>query len=125
MSTTPITLTIKHPFDSGLYVGGFLHLWAMYVRGFNSKEHCQKSLRGRLSEHVTTRFTKANTHFVFNEIATFDSLYICGVAKGAVLERKKNNLHLALEPKAGGVVVEWKLQWLLAPCRKCSHTPDS
>ena len=36
---------------------GFLHLWALYVRGFNPRYHCQRCLRGRLSAQIKTRFT--------------------------------------------------------------------
>jgi hypothetical protein len=96
-----VTVTIRSLAGTSGQVEGFLHLWAMYVSGFNYREHCQKSFRGKLSQFIRTRNTLLDRSFTFNEIGVYDSLYICGVAKGPVSARRLNNLHLALEPAQG------------------------
>jgi hypothetical protein len=96
-----VVVTISGPAHPTEHVNGFLHLWAMYVCGFNHREHCQKAFRGKLSRFVKTGSTALDTSFAFDEVEIYDSLYICGVAKGSVLARRRNNLHLALEPELG------------------------
>ena len=41
-----IILTISKLPDEGELFTGFRYVWLRYVRGFNSDEHCQRSLRG-------------------------------------------------------------------------------
>ena len=103
--TAPVTITVSSVDNRSTTLAGFLHLWAMYVRGFNYRQHCQKSFRGRLSQFVRTTETALYTPFTFNEVVHFDSLYLCGVAGGPVSARKLNNLHLALEPSQGATFV--------------------
>ena len=96
-----IRITISHPFRDIQYIDGFSHLWAIYVKGFNPKFHCQKAFRGRLSQRVKTRSTPLNKVLIFGESKSYDSLYICGVAAGPASERYLRNLHLALEFRPG------------------------
>jgi hypothetical protein len=97
----PISVSFRSPSGATGSVGGFLHLWAIYIRGFNQVHHCQKALRGMLSGRVTTVGTIPDKDLTFDETANFDSLYICGVARGPVVSRKCNNLHVPLEPSIG------------------------
>src|SRR5579862_4567956 len=101
MQTEAVTITVSSVDNKARQVAGFRHLWAMYVRGFNHRQHCQKSFRGRLSQFVRTTNTVLDTTLTLNEVLHYDSLYICGVAGGSVSARKQNNLHLALEPTLG------------------------
>ena len=96
-----VSITITHPQVNQGYVRGFLHLWAMYVRGFNPAQHCQKALRGRLSGLIKTRMTPLNVHLLLDEVHSFNSIYLCGVACGRVDARKLNNLHVPLERLTG------------------------
>src|SRR5882762_3929248 len=99
-----ITLKITRSHCHEAFITGFIHLWAMYVTGFNQKEHCQRCLRGKLSSYVRTKHTKLEEQLFFCEMDQFDSLYICGTANGPIRERYRNNLHLALEPCDGATV---------------------
>jgi hypothetical protein len=103
----PIAVTITHPSTSSGFVSGFVHLWAVYVRGFNHEQHCQKALKGHLSSSVKTKSTPLSTRLLLGELETYDSLYICGVAHGPVTARRSNNLHLPLEPRSGNDLVQW------------------
>lgn len=96
-----IRVRFSHPEESRTYVHGFIHLWAVYVSGFNHREHCQKAFRGKLSQLVRTNETRLDQQFIFDEVDRYNSLYICGVAGGPVQSRKDNNLHLALEYRPG------------------------
>lgn len=102
--TLAIGLRITHPFPRSQYVDGFWHLWAFYVRGFNSKFHCQKAFRGEASERIKTQATPLNVDLLFTEARSYDALYICGVANGPVSARQERNLHLALELREGANV---------------------
>ena len=96
-----VSVTIVQPLHPAPFVSGFLHLWAMYLRGFNHRFHCQRSLRGRISSKITTKYTPSSTRIVLDEIRNYNSLYICGVACGPVAARRYSNLHMALEWKPG------------------------
>jgi hypothetical protein len=96
-----IVLTVTPPFPHMEYIEGFVHLWAFYVRGFNSNSHCQKAFRGQLSRLIKTRTTLVNRPFLLSETRCFNSLYICGVASGRISARCNRNMHLALEFKPG------------------------
>jgi len=87
--------------SSSATVTGFLHLWAVYVTGFNPSYHCQRCLRGRISKFVGTRSTPVIREIVFSETANFDVVYICGVASGKISERWRRNLQLPLLPSPG------------------------
>jgi hypothetical protein len=101
----PVSIIVAHPGGSDEFVSGFAHLWAMYVCGFDQKRHCQKALRGRLSTSIQTRATPLNVPLVLGEAGSYDSLYICGVAKGPLAARRVNNLHLAIQPQEGASFV--------------------
>ncbi len=96
-----VVLTITCLSDSSEYVSGFLHLWVKYVRGFNQRFHCQQALRGPLSKLVKTNCTPINTRFSLSETHEYDCLYLCGVARGPVADRRQNNLHLPLKHCVG------------------------
>lgn len=82
-------------------VTGFVHLWAVYVRSFDQRFHCQRCLRGRLSRRIKTSSTPLNTDLTLDETSVFDSIYVCGVARGPRISRSANNLHLPLEESPG------------------------
>ena len=82
--------------ESPPYVTGFLHLWAVYVRAFDPRFHCQRCLRGRISDQIRTGCTPIEIDLSLNETSNFDCIYVCGVAQGAIKSRKRNNLHLPL-----------------------------
>ena len=82
-------------------VTGFLHLWAMYVRGFNPSHHCQRCLRGRISGKITTRATPILEEIILDETSNYRVIYLCGVAEGKIADRRSNNLHLPLKPTLG------------------------
>jgi len=96
-----ITVTFEQAHLCEPNVSGFLHLWALYVTGFDERFHCQRALRGSLSARIKTQSTPPNTEIQLTESKAFDSIYLCGVSRGPVASRSKNNLHLALEPKLG------------------------
>src|ERR1019366_3086802 len=73
----------------------------MYVRNFDPRFHCQRCLRGRISIRIKTSSTPLDTDLVLDETSTFDSIYLCGVARGRRSSRSTNNLHLPLEPQPG------------------------
>jgi hypothetical protein len=118
-----IVITITSADPSVQLVRGFLHLWCMYVRGFNFREHCQKAFRGRLSRYVTTRGTRVSVPFTFDEEYKYDSLYICGVARGPVSQRSTNNLHLALEPRLGSRFTHYTYNGYLLSIRNAAKLP--
>jgi hypothetical protein len=101
-----IALTITSASDSEYTLQGFLHFWAIYVRGFNPRFHCQKAFRGTLSRRVKTRSTELNTRLILDEVRAYDSVYVCGVANGPRSCRALNNVHLAMEPRSGYEFVE-------------------
>jgi hypothetical protein len=96
-----VRVTITHPTETALFVFGFAHLWAKYVRGFNPGVHCQHALKGPLSALIKTKTTPTRTPLSLDETGSYDSLYICGVASGPVSGRRANNLHLPLEYRPG------------------------
>ncbi len=101
---SPIVLRFALPTGPpalSIAVSGFLHLWAIYVRGFDDRFHCQRCLRGRLSARVKTYTTPVEEEIVLNEEVGFDSVYVCGVARGEISKRRVNNLHLPLEQTPG------------------------
>jgi hypothetical protein len=71
------------------------------VCGFDARYHCQRCLRGIISDRIKTHSTPTQKHILLNEARVFDALYICGVARGRVKERLVNNLHLPLESSPG------------------------
>lgn len=97
VSFRPDTLALE-PHAS---VTGFLHLWAIYVRGFDPKHHCQRCLRGKISAKIRTRATPIQEEIIFDETSDYQVIYLCGVAKGRVADRRHNNLHLPLRPALG------------------------
>lgn len=102
--TDPIIVKFVAPEDDDealTAVPGFNQLWAMYVRGFNPKVHCQNCLRGQRSAQVSRTATPVNTDIVMNETERYDSIYICGLASGKKSERWFRNLHLPLEHAPG------------------------
>jgi hypothetical protein len=96
-----VSLAFRHSNPYQSFVSGFLHLWAIYVNGFDARFHCQKALRGRISSRIKTQSTPINTELRLDEVQTFDSIYLCGVAKGPISSRSRNNLQLPLEAKLG------------------------
>jgi hypothetical protein len=82
-------------------VRGFLHLWAIYVRGFNAQQHCQRCLRGPISKLITSGRTPIRQEIVLDETRDFSVVYICGVSSGRVSDRSSSNLHLPLRPVPG------------------------
>lgn len=100
----PIRLKFVGQADYGssrAHVRGFLHLWAVYVRGFDPRFHCQRCLRGLLSARIKSSSTPLNTDLLLDEASVFDSIYLCGVARGTLPSRSTNNLHLPLEKCPG------------------------
>jgi hypothetical protein len=87
--------------SGSLHVTGFAHLWAVYVRSFDQRYHCQRCLRGRLSERIRTSTTLVDTDLCLDETSIFDSIYVCGVARGPRSSRSVKNLHLPLERSPG------------------------
>lgn len=82
-------------------VVGFIHLWAVYVRGFDSRYHCQRCLKGRVSRRITTSSTPVGSDLLLDEDGTYSAVYLCGVARGPRKLRALNNVHLPLENDVG------------------------
>lgn len=101
----PITLTISHLSADHVHVTGFNQLWARYVTGFNPATHCQRCLRGQSSARVSKASMPLGVPLVFDERASFNQLYICGLAAGPKPMRRARNLHLPLIECAGSEVV--------------------
>ena len=99
ISATFLPSTIERINDG--FVQGFLHLWAVYVRGFDPRHHCQRCLRGPLTNRITTVETPVEREIVLDETPNFCAIYICGVARGKVRDRPANNLHLPLRNVPG------------------------
>lgn len=100
-ANTPISVMFLPPNDEGAQhpaVTGFRHLWAVYVRGFNARQHCQRCLRGPISTQITSGRTPIRREIVLDETSHFSVLYICGVSSGRVSDRSSRNLHLPLRP---------------------------
>lgn len=100
----PISLTFRPEPSSATprgAVAGFLHLWVVYVRGFNPKHHCQRCLRGKISGKVTTQATPVLKEIVLDETANYRAVYLCGVAEGKTSDRRYRNLHLPMKSAAG------------------------
>lgn len=100
----PISVTFLPPKDGGAHCAslpGFLHLWAVYVRGFNVEHHCQRCLRGPISKLITSRQTPVCREIILDETRNFRVLYVCGVSKGRIRDRSNRNLHLPLLPVPG------------------------
>jgi hypothetical protein len=87
--------------ESRAHMDGFIHLWAVYVTGFDRDEHCKKCLRGLTSAFVGKDDTPVGKEIVFDEKSRFNALYICGVSAGRETMRGGQNLHLPLEYAAG------------------------
>src|SRR5215472_8100711 len=95
----PISVTFSPRTDESAHyssVMGFLHLWAVYVRGFNPQHHCQRCLRGPISKLITSRRTPVLQQIVLDEARNFSVVYICGVSNGRIGDRSNRNLHLPL-----------------------------
>ena len=76
--------------------GQYDFLWGFYVRGFKPWHHCFKCLYGT-HEKAINRDMKDGVVLLPEPTGYF---YLCGVASGKRSERGKNNLHLAVRPKA-------------------------
>lgn len=99
-----ISVTFSPRTDESVHhpsVIGFLHLWAVYVRGFNPRHHCQRCLRGPISKLITSRRTPVLQQIVLDETRDFRVVYICGVSNGKVGDRSERNLHLPLQGVPG------------------------
>jgi hypothetical protein len=101
----PVTVRFLAPAGelsrNGDTVSGFVHLWAVYVRGFNPRYHCQKCLVGPISNRVTTLGTPVDREIILDEGGEFRALYLCGIARGRIRDRAANNLHLPMQPHPG------------------------
>ncbi len=104
-------ITIKHNLDEKK----FKWLWAKYVTGVNLNYHCTNSLKGRYSK----KFSKLNPDFrknnlvIFDEIADFKAIYICGVSSIGYSKKQNypSNLHVVLIPESGNTEIYKFLNW--------------
>lgn len=94
--TTAMSLYLSGDLPGGR-VDGYSHFWLKYVNGFDPNVHCARCLRGQYSKRVS-KDSLLNRPIVLNEMARFDYVYLCGVAKPYVWE---NNLHLAARHAPG------------------------
>ena len=102
----PISVVFQPPSIGRIskdFVEGFLHLWALYVRGFDPRYHCQRCLQGPLSKRVITAGTLIGEEILLDEFDDYRAIYLCGVARGKITNRKLHNLHLPIERSVGEV----------------------
>lgn len=80
----------------------FMWLWAKYVVGFNPKYHCTNCIKGKYSK----KFSKTSntelindTKIVFDEVESFEALYICGVARNGYSKKENypHNVHIPIK----------------------------
>jgi hypothetical protein len=88
--------------------GKYLHLWGFYVRGFKPWKHCFACFYGTQEKLIKKDMQDGK----FDLPEPTGSFYLCGVASGPRTQRWKNNLHLAVKPKAGSVA---KIQSVYGP----------
>jgi hypothetical protein len=95
-SMSPV-LTFVGQSRSGRLWGFSQYTWLRYVSGFDSSEHCAKSLLGFHSKRVWYE-APLNVPITLDEARDYDYLYLCGVS--ANFEWNKN-LHMPVRPAPG------------------------
>ena len=84
----PPILTITGP---GQIASGWKFLWLKYVTGFRPAVHCARCLEGSYSTYLGLQVPHGQP-IMLNERSSWDTLYLCGVAKRGGWAA---NLHLA------------------------------
>jgi len=95
-SLAPV-LTIVGQSPSGRLWGFSQYTWLKYVSGFDSGEHCAKSLLGYHSRRVWYELP-LNAPITLDESREYDYIYLCGVS--AEFEWS-NNLHMPVRHAPG------------------------
>lgn len=95
----PLTLQVSHPHFAPGSIEGFRFLWAYYVKGYHPDRNCQPCFRGSPVKSFTSKNATTGTT-VFDRMASFPYLYICGVGINPT-ERRLQNLHMPLAYEAG------------------------
>jgi len=74
----------------------FVQLWGMYVRAFDSDEHCQDCLKGRKEAALNLKTVDGDY-----ELSTdFPYFYLFAMGRG---DRSISNVHLPVRPHPGAV----------------------
>lgn len=99
-----ISLQFTHPSIPPGRVEGFRFLWAFYVSGYDPKKHCQPCFKGRRVDEFCTPTARSGPVIALDRMDQFPYVYVCGVGAGPDRDRWKQNLHLPMRFKQGGVV---------------------
>lgn len=99
-----ITLSVTHPSIPAGPIQGFRFMWAFYVKGYRVDCHCQPGLIGRRVDEFKTNTAVSGRAIRFDRMDRYPYVYVCGVGKGPKPELGKQNVHMPLRYKPGGVV---------------------
>ena len=83
--------------------GGFLLIWAFYVKGFIPEKHCQFCFKGLRAPNFHSRNAASGVGIVLDRLDVSRVVYICGVAMGPENQRKYRNLHLPVRFEPGAL----------------------
>lgn len=99
-----IVLAVSHPEIAPGPILGFRFMWAFYVKGYRVDRHCQPGLIGRRVDEFKTGTAASGCTVRFDRMDQYPYVYVCGVGVGPKAELHKQNLHMPLRHKPGGVV---------------------
>jgi hypothetical protein len=104
-----MVLRLVHPTRPAGRIHGFSSIWAFYVTGFRPERHCQACFRGLRAPNFHSRNAMSGVDVILDRLDVSEVVYICGVARGPIQDRRHRNLHLPVrfEPGARAIATTY------------------
>jgi hypothetical protein len=99
-----MVLHVSHQSLPSGRIEGFHPIWAFYVTGLVPDKHCQFCFKGARAKNFNSTNAASGVDIVLDRLDISPVVYVCGVAKGPVDQRKHHNLHLPVHHKPGATV---------------------